>query len=55
MAQELKAKDMIFIDQNRIRPVRLTGAFHFLGVFASGDLRGDLGSKTAIAFEHGVV
>ena len=52
MAQKLKAKEVIFIDRNRIRPVRLTGVFHFLGVCASGDLRGVLGSKAAIPLQY---
>ena len=36
-------------DAPNIRPVHLTHVFHFLRVFASGNLRGALGSKAAIA------
>jgi hypothetical protein len=37
-------------DRSNVRPVRLTQAFHFLCVIASGCLSGVLGSKTAITF-----
>ena len=39
-------------DASDIRPVRLTGVFHLLGVFASGNLSGVLGRKTAISFQE---
>src|ERR1700676_4554516 len=42
-------------DAPNIWPVRLMHVFHLLGVFASGDFRSVLGSKAAIAFQHGVV
>ena len=36
-------------------PAGLTHVFHFLGIFASGSLRGVLGSKTAIALKDRVI
>jgi hypothetical protein len=42
-------------DSSNIRPVRMTGVFHSLGVFASGNLRGVLGGEAAISFQHGIV
>jgi hypothetical protein len=55
-------------DAFNIRPVWLTGlpvevppfqakagVFHFLGVFASGSLRGVLGGEATISLQYGVV
>jgi len=42
-------------DAFNIRPVRLTHVFYSLCVFASGSLRGVLGSKAAISLQHGRV
>jgi hypothetical protein len=42
-------------DASDIRPVGLTGVFHFLGVFAPRNLRGILGSEAGVSLQRDIV